>query len=74
MLPSESAKDLSLTDISYANGGLYRCIATNVAGIAESQDGELHINTPPTITLDPIAVILDPGRSMSCVLLLNVCF
>jgi hypothetical protein len=59
---------LTVQSVNSSHAGNYKCLASSEAGDGSSPETfVVHINTPPTITLDPIAVILDPRRSMSCV-------
>jgi hypothetical protein len=48
-----------------ADGTVYKCVASNVAGDAFSNDALLHLYTPPEITVQPIPPLVDPGMS-SC--------
>ena len=52
---------LVIASVVGADSGYYRCVVTNVAGVAASDSGVLIVHTPPEITSQPVSLMVNTG-------------
>jgi len=62
-IPLGIASTLTLTAVTTAQMGDYRCIVSNTAGQIPSQAAALQVNGKPTITMQPAPVVAASGGS-----------
>ena len=62
-IPGATGATLSLTATSSQNGFRYRAVFTNDLGTVTTAAADLTVNTPPTITTQPVDTTVDDGHT-----------
>ena len=63
LIPGETFSTLSLSNITYANEGYYKCEVYNTCGTVNSFEAHLNMDSPIVITTQPNALDLCAGNS-----------